>query len=410
MSRNAAADFGDDLCREVYCVLGMPIDAIEMPAVLETIYAAAANAKPCLISTPNLNFLVNSWSDPEFRESLLLSDLCPADGMPIVWIARLLGVPIRRVAGSDIFDTLKSRPPGAGRRPVKVFLFGATEAIAAQACERLNRNAVGVECVGWLCPGFGDLDELSQEHFVDQINESDADFLVVALGARKGQSWLRRNHDRLRIPIRCHLGATVNFQAGAVRRAPYAFQKLSLEWLWRVKEEPSLFWRYWNDGLVLLGLLFGRALPLACRERWWLMRAHRDELDFAIAETENDHSVRLHLSGCARADQVPETILSLRKAAASQKQISIDLSEVRIVDVRFLGLLLMFVKQMSACRRAPQFVGASRKVQRLFRLNGVQYLLSARDHLTQEPSIVRPDGRVISGESASRSEGHLRPP
>ena len=385
MPWNTAANFRDDLCREVYCVLGMPIDAIEMPAVLDTIYAATANGKPCLISTPNLNFLVNSWSDPEFRQSLLLSDLCPADGMPIVWIARLLGVPIRRVAGSDIFDTLKSRPPAAGRGPVKVFLFGATEVIAAQACERLNRNAVGVKCVGWLCPGFGDLDELSRGHFVDQINESDADFLVVALGARKGQSWLRRNHDRLRIPIRCHLGATVNFQAGAVRRAPYALQKLSLEWLWRIKEEPGLFWRYWNDGLVLLSLMFGRALPLACLERWWRLRAHCGNLDFAIAETENDHSVRLLFRGCATADQVPETILSLRKAAASQKQISIDLSQVRTVDVRFLGLILMFVKQMSASPHALQFVGASRKVQRLFRLNGLQYLLSAGDRFTEEP-------------------------
>ena len=330
--------------------------------------------------------------------------------MPIAWIARLLGFPIRRVAGSDIFDTLKSRPPGAGRRPVKVFLFGATEAIASLACERLNRNAVGVDCVGWLCPGFGDLDELSQGHFVDQINESDADFLVVALGAKKGQAWLRRNHDQLRIPIRCHLGATISFQAGTVRRAPHAVQKLNLEWLWRIKEEPGLFWRYWNDGLMLLRLLFGRALPLACRERWWRLRAHLSKLDFAIAETESDHSVRLRLRGCARADQVPETILSLRKAAASQKQISIDLSQVRTVDARFLGLLLMFVKQMSACRRVPQFVGASRKMQRLFGLNGMQYLLSADDSFTEKPRSARPDGPASLGEPVPGSECHLSRP
>jgi N-acetylglucosaminyldiphosphoundecaprenol N-acetyl-beta-D-mannosaminyltransferase len=74
----------DDLSRQVYCILGMPIDAIEMPAVLQRIETAAADAAPFVISTPNLNFLVNSQSDPEFRESLLLSDLCPADGRPIV--------------------------------------------------------------------------------------------------------------------------------------------------------------------------------------------------------------------------------------------------------------------------------------------------------------------------------------
>src|SRR5262245_11078841 len=100
-----AASHGADFGRDVYCVLGMPIDAIDMATVLHRIEAAAASRAPFLISTPNLNFLVNSRSDPEFRESLLDSDLCPADGMPIVWIAWLTGVPIKeRISGSDIFE------------------------------------------------------------------------------------------------------------------------------------------------------------------------------------------------------------------------------------------------------------------------------------------------------------------
>ena len=79
-----------------------------MPEVLRSIDTAAEGASPFLISTPNINFLVNSQTDPQFRESLLLSDLCPPDGMPVVWIARLLGIPIRRrVAGSDILESLK---------------------------------------------------------------------------------------------------------------------------------------------------------------------------------------------------------------------------------------------------------------------------------------------------------------
>ena len=101
----------DDLSREVYCILGVPIDAIEMPDALRRIEAAAATAEPFVLSTPNLNFLVNSQSDAEFRQTLLMSDLCPPDGAPIIWIARLLGIPItKRTAGSDIFDALKDRP------------------------------------------------------------------------------------------------------------------------------------------------------------------------------------------------------------------------------------------------------------------------------------------------------------
>ena len=168
---------------------------------------------------------------------LLQSDLCPPDGEPIIWIARLLGLPIkRRVAGADIFEALKIRSSAI---PLKIFLFGGTEPIAKEAAKRINSEEFGVKCVGWLCPGFGGLHSLSKDSFFDQINASGADFIVAALGARNGQMWLLRNHDRLHIPIRAHLGATLNFVAGSVRRAPIIFRRLGIEWLWRIKEEPS---------------------------------------------------------------------------------------------------------------------------------------------------------------------------
>src|SRR5262245_59515572 len=98
-----------DLGRNVYCLLGMPIDAIDMGSTLRTISQASANVNPFLVSTSNLNYLASSLIDPEFRESLLQSDLNTADGMPIVWTARLLGLPINeRVAGADILDNLRA--------------------------------------------------------------------------------------------------------------------------------------------------------------------------------------------------------------------------------------------------------------------------------------------------------------
>ena len=122
----------DDLSREVYCVLGMPIDLIDLTGVLGRIDFAAATASTLFLSTPNLNYLVHCLSDLEFRDSMLLSDLSPADGMPIVWLGRLLGVPIKeRVAGSDIFAALKAlRDP---EQPLKLFLFGGNEGVAAAA-------------------------------------------------------------------------------------------------------------------------------------------------------------------------------------------------------------------------------------------------------------------------------------
>ena len=376
MDWNIAATTYDDLSREVYCILGMPIDAIEMPAVVHSIEAAAANAAPFVISTPNLNFLVNSQTDAEFRESLLLSDLCPADGMPIVWIARLIGTPIKsRVAGSDIFEAL--RLPRNSGQPLKIFIFGATEPVAAAAAQRLNCGPVGLRCVGWICPGFGNVDELSQDRFFDQMNSSNADLLIAALGAKKGQLWLQRNHRRLRIPIRAHLGAVINFQAGTVKRAPHLMQKFGLEWLWRIKEEPNLWRRYWHDGGVLLRLLLTGVLPLAVGARWLRLRAARGRHDFVIVTAQNELMVTLRLSGYATASQVPKAIACFRDALASRKQVVVDFSETRAADARFFGLLLMLRKQLKGRGAAPQFVGISPRLQRQFRLNGLGYLLSS---------------------------------
>jgi N-acetylglucosaminyldiphosphoundecaprenol N-acetyl-beta-D-mannosaminyltransferase len=374
MDENPAA-IRDDLSREVYCILGIPIDAVEMDAVLQKIDDAAQNAAPYLISTPNLNFLVNSQTDPEFRESLLQSDLCPPDGMPILWIARLLGVPMkRRVAGSDIFEALKLRP--GLERPLKIFLFGATEPIVAEVSRRLNSGATGLKCVGWICPGFGGVEALSKGDFFDRINASGADFLMAALGARNGQLWLMRNRDQLKIPIRAHLGATINFQAGSVQRAPYMMRKLALEWIWRIKEEPSLFWRYWHDGGVFLRLLFARVLPLAARARWRGLAASRGGHDFVIVPVQNDHTVTLRLVGSATGARVAEAIACFRQATASQKRVIVDLSQTQAVDARFFGLLLMLRKQLQSQGSALQFQGASARLRKLFRLNSLEFLLS----------------------------------
>ena len=177
-----------DLTRDVYCVFGAPIDATDMAATLRRINQASTNSEPILISTVNLNFLANSLADPEFRDSLLFSDFCTADGMPIVWLARLLGLPIReRIAGADILDKLRAK---TSSRKLKVFFFGGADGIAEAARRVLDAENGGLTCVGTLNPGYGTIDDMSSNAVIAKINASKADFLVVALGASKGQAWL----------------------------------------------------------------------------------------------------------------------------------------------------------------------------------------------------------------------------
>jgi N-acetylglucosaminyldiphosphoundecaprenol N-acetyl-beta-D-mannosaminyltransferase len=360
----------DDLSREVYCVLGIPVDAIDMPSVVSRIETAAVNKVPFLITAPNLNTLVNSLSDPEFRESLLLSDLCPVDGMPIVWIARLLGVPIKhRIAGSDFFDAIKARCNHA--KPLKVFLFGGAEGVGAAACCALNSTSSGLYCVGSLNPGFGSVEEMSRDDIFHKANSSDADFLVASLGAQKGQLWLLRNHHRLVIPVRAHLGAAINFAAGSLRRAPVFTQKFGLEWLWRIKEEPYLWRRYWTDGRALLRLLLTHVLPLIIWTCWLQLKSRHCGEDLVVTQVIGQKSVTVSLSGPATVRHVDKVVSSFRNAIAANKSITIDFADVTWVDARFLGLLLVLIKTV----KGIGLTGLSPKAQRVFRLNGLEFLL-----------------------------------
>jgi N-acetylglucosaminyldiphosphoundecaprenol N-acetyl-beta-D-mannosaminyltransferase len=364
----------DDLAREVYGVLGIPVDVVDMATALRRIDTAAAGTAPFLISTANLNFLVTSRSDEEFRESLLLSDLCTADGMPIVWIARLLGIPIiKRIAGSDIFEALKSAKKST---PLKIFMFGGNEGAAAAACKTLNAESSGLTCAGSYYPGFGTVDEMSTDAILNSINSSNADFLAAALGAKKGQAWLLKNHDRLRIPIRVHLGATINFQAGTLKRAPARMRKWGLEWLWRIKEEPLLWRRYWDDGKALLWLVLTQVIPLVILSRWQRLRSGRKAQELLIKRSEDPKSVILSVNGAATAQNLGKTLPCFQDALAEAKDIVINFTDTRLIDARFLGLLLMLNKQLKRRELHLSFTGASPRIARIFRLNGFGYLLA----------------------------------
>jgi N-acetylglucosaminyldiphosphoundecaprenol N-acetyl-beta-D-mannosaminyltransferase len=370
-----ALTHADALSRDVYCVLGVPVDVTEMSTAVQSIRRAADNGSTFLVSTANVNFLVNSQSNPEFRESLIASDLCTADGAPVVLIARLLGVPIRRrIAGSDFLNAI--RRSGDAGRELKVFFFGGEDGVAAEAGASVNARAEGVRCVGSMSPGFASVDEMSGRDVIDAINGSGADFLVIALGAAKGQSWLLRNHHRIKVPVRAHLGAALNFEAGTVRRAPRIVQKACLEWLWRIIEEPRLFPRYWNDGVVLLALLSGRVLPLAGWRAWSSLKASLSPRKFEIHATSEPQGLILRIAGPAVRTHCAESAELFRRALSTGRTITVDLAETTDLDARFLGLILMLRKSAAQGGVHVAMRGLSPRLLRLLRLHCAEFLAS----------------------------------
>jgi N-acetylglucosaminyldiphosphoundecaprenol N-acetyl-beta-D-mannosaminyltransferase len=358
--------------REIHGLLGIPIDVTTMRSVVHAVESAAACATPLFISTININFLTSCLADSEFREALICSDLCTADGMPMVWLSRLMGIPMKeRVAGSDLFDVLKCIRTSA---PLKVFLIGGPEDVAATAAAKINDQKCGVICVGSLFPGYGSIEEMSTDAIIDTINTSKADCLIVAMGARKGHLWLHQNRDRLKIPIRAQLGATVNFQAGTIRRAPQRMRDWGLEWLYRIKEEPSLWRRYWTDGRILGKIMLTSVIPLIAMSQWHRLRWHRAP-DIKIERSDAHDCVTLALSGVATTKNLEKAAPYLDDAASAAKDLVINFAGTRQIDTRFIGQLLVLGKRLKEQGRRMQLIAVPNPIARLFRLNGFGFLL-----------------------------------
>lgn len=320
-----------DFRRRVVALLGLPFDALDLDAAVGAVRDAAFADRRLFISTPNLNFAVTAMRDAAFRTSVLRSDLCLVDGMPLVWLARLLrlGMP-GRVAGADLFEALQRH---AGP-PLRVFFFGGPPGAAAAAAARLADPAAGLVCVGHDDAGHGDLASMSGGERIDRINACRPHFVAVSLGARKGQAWIESNAARLRAPVLCHVGAVVNFVAGTVRRAPPWMQRSGLEWLWRIREEPALFRRYAGDLVAVAPVLAQRMLA---RSAGHDRRATATEL----AWRDDGGRQRLVLRGAWTAAAVPWLAAALEEARARGAALHIDASGVDALDDHVLGLLLV---------------------------------------------------------------------
>ncbi|MEP7301474.1 MAG: WecB/TagA/CpsF family glycosyltransferase [Caldimonas sp.] len=364
-----------DFTRDVRCVLGLTFDCVSESGAEQVLRRAIAARRRCFVSTPNLNFVVASLADPEFRDSVLQSDLSLADGWPIVAISRLTCADLpERVAGSSLFARLTR---SAERPAIAVYFFGGPDGAARQACERLNIAAQGVAGVGFNFPGFGSAEEMSGAERLQRINAARPDFLVVALPAKKGQVWIRRNLEAIEAPVISNLGAVVNFAAGTVSRAPPWVQACRLEWLWRIKEEPSLWRRYLRDGRVFLGLVLTRALPAVFARRV-SAREPRPPTPVSAVASEAAGRTVIRLAGAwSRANDAPLRALFARHAAA-RGSVSLDLAAVESLDSASIGLLALLYGWQVKIGAGWEIRSASAQVRRGFHAACADGLLDPR--------------------------------
>lgn len=226
-------------------IVGYPVTSAGAAALIAEVmgWIAAPTGACRYFACINPHAFEMARDDPEFRSALLGADFLVPDGIGIVYASRLLGGRIReRVTGTDIFLATCAAQQAAGSG--RCFLLGSTEATLAAIRARLGRDFPALQVVGTLSPPFKPaFTAEDSDRMVAAVNASGAQVLWVGLTAPKQEKWIREQQARLAVRFAGPIGAAFDFYAGRIQRAGPTLQRLGLEWLPRLLQEPRRLWR-----------------------------------------------------------------------------------------------------------------------------------------------------------------------
>ena len=212
-------------------VLGIGFDSISMDEAVSRGLELAEGRTSAIVVTPNAEIVSMCGTDPELKEIVNSAELVLPDGIGIIYGAKLLGRPLKeKVAGIDFGIGVMAE---LGKRGGSVYLLGAKPGVAELAAENLCERCPGLRIAGIHDGYFRD-----DAPVIEKINEVSPDLLLVCLGASAQEHWMGRNREKLNVGLMAGLGGSMDVYAGQVRRAPKGWQKLGLEWLYRLLTEP----------------------------------------------------------------------------------------------------------------------------------------------------------------------------
>lgn len=238
-------------------MLNVSINNLSMQELLE-------NLDQGVIFTPNVDHLVKLQSDREFFDAYMAADYRTCDSKILYYSLKLIGSPIaEKISGSDLFPAFYQYHKN--NQDIKIFLLGAREGIAAEAQRRINAKVGRDIVVGVHSPSFGfEKNEAECQQIIDLINQSGATVLAIGVGAPKQEKFIYKYKSQFKhIKIFMAIGATIDFEACNVNRAPKWISEMGLEWLYRLVSEPRRLWkRYLLEGPTFFWFLLMQLLNL----------------------------------------------------------------------------------------------------------------------------------------------------
>ncbi|MBN1504624.1 MAG: WecB/TagA/CpsF family glycosyltransferase [Candidatus Eisenbacteria bacterium] len=241
-------------------ILGVTVHNVTSAQAVDAIGRFVASRTPHKIIVANAAKLVKARKDEELRRALLTSDLVTADGISIVFAARVHGVRlVDRVTGSEHLLPMGCRL--AAERGHSVFFFGAAPGVAARCADIMAGRYPGLRVAGTYSPAYDILvSEEETANSVQVIRDAAPDILFVALGTPKQEKWISRNLDKLGVPVCVGVGATFDFIAGSSKHPPDWVHGAGLAWLYRLLHEPRRLWKRNLESFVFVWLVLKERL------------------------------------------------------------------------------------------------------------------------------------------------------
>lgn len=236
--------------------LNTEIDNLTMNEALDVIKSLIIQNKNSYVVTPNVDHIVQLEKDKELAMVYKNADLILTDGTPLIWMSKWMKTPIKeKISGSDLFPKLCEL---SAKQGYKMFFLGAAPGVAARAAQNLQLRFQNLQVIGTYSPPYKFEQNSSELHKIEEmIKNLKPDILVVGLGCPKQEKFIFHNKERLGVPLSLGLGASFDFEAGRIKRAPKWMSNIGLEWLYRIMQDPKRLWkRYLVDDMKIIKIYF----------------------------------------------------------------------------------------------------------------------------------------------------------
>lgn len=236
-------------------LLNTYVNNVNMEEAIQAIEDMIASEKKSYIVAINVDVVMKIENDSYLKEITDEADMVLVDGKPLEWIAKWHKRPIKaKISGSDLVPILCER---AAEKGYSIFIIGGKEGIAEEAKQNLERDLPGIRIVGTYAPPFGfEKDEKELSKINAMISDVHPDILIACFGCPKQEKWIYENYQKYDAKVSVCAGATVDFLAGNVNRAPKWMSDHGLEWFYRFLQEPKrMFKRYFIDDVKILNLI-----------------------------------------------------------------------------------------------------------------------------------------------------------